>query len=62
MSACGKPGCVGCSVNSDDSYREFFQLWENLVTPDEERDMTISAQKATGISYFDVMVDKPRNP
>lgn len=60
MPACGKPGCVGCSVSRDDSYREFFQLWETLVTPDEERNMTISAQKETGVNYLDVMVDKPK--
>jgi hypothetical protein len=58
VSHCGKPEC-GCSVTFDAAYREFFAVWENALTPAEERDMTISAQEATGIRYLDVMVDKP---
>lgn len=52
-----------CQCRSDTSWtwRRFFELWEHQFTPPEEARLTNEAEKATGLRYQDIMVDRPPN-
>lgn len=54
--SCATRLCL-CKSGHAWTWRRFFEVWESQMTAIEESRLTSDAEQATGVKYFDVMVD-----